>query len=283
MNPSEQSKETLPFLKWAGGKRWLTSAHFGLFPELFGRYYEPFLGSGAVFFSLRPKEAMLADINPELIDCYAAVRDEWQKVQDLLAGHHKNHSKEYYYNVRKNKLLDPAEKAARLIYLNRTCWNALYRVNLKGEFNVPIGTKTNVVLGTDDFEGVSRLLKGATLAHLDFEKVIDQAQEGDLIFADPPYTVKHNFNGFVKYNEKMFHWDDQVRLSECLIRASGRGCLIFLTNANHPSIVELYENDFDLSPMKRSSRIAASSSNRGMYEELVIKNLFRRRSIVGDR
>jgi len=272
MNPKEQSKEALPFLKWAGGKRWLTSAHSSLFPRHFGQYFEPFVGSGAVFFSLRPKVATLADINPELIDCYITVREKWKKLQDLLTDHHKKHSKEHYYKVRQIKPVDPTEKAARFIYLNRTCWNALYRVNLKGEFNVPIGTKTNVVIGTDDFEGVSKLLQGVTLTHLDFENVIDQAQKGDLIFADPPYTVKHNFNGFVKYNEKIFHWDDQVRLSKCLIRASERGCLVFLTNANHPSIIELYENDFDLTPLKRSSVIAASSSKRGMYEELVIRN-----------
>jgi len=192
--------------------------------------------------------------------------------KNLGRSHHNKHSKEYYYKVRQIKPADPAEKAARFIYLNRTCWNALYRVNLKGEFNVPIGTKTNVVLGSDDFEGVSRLLQDVTITHLDFEEVIDRAEEGDLIFADPPYTVKHNFNGFVKYNEKMFHWDDQVRLSKCLIRASDRGCLVLLTNANYPSIIELYENDFYLTPLKRSSVIAASSSNRGMYEELVIRN-----------
>lgn len=225
-----------------------------------------------MFFSLRPKEATLADINLELIHCYQAVRDSWETVQDLLYLHHKNHSKEHYYKIRQIKPTDLAEKAARFIYLNRTCWNALYRVNQKGEFNVPIGTKTNVILTTDDFEGISKLLQGATISHIDFETVIDQAQKGDLIFADPPYTVKHNFNGFVKYNEKMFHWDDQVRLSKCLIKASKRGCLVLLTNANHPSIIELYENDFDLTPLKRNSVIAASSSRRGMYEELIIKN-----------
>lgn len=272
MNPVEHSKDTQPFLKWAGGKRWLTSGHSSLFPENYVHYYEPFLGSAAAFFSLRPKKATLADINQELIDCYIAVRDQWQKVHELLSKHHENHSKEHYYKVRQNKPVGLVEKAARFIYLNRTCWNALYRVNQKGEFNVPIGTKTNVLLETDDFEGVSRLLQGVALVPLDFEDVIDQAREGDLIFADPPYTVKHNFNGFVKYNENMFHWDDQLRLNKCLIRASGRGCLVFLTNASHPSIVELYKNDFDLMPLKRNSVIAASSNNRGIYEELVIKN-----------
>jgi DNA adenine methylase len=261
-----------PFLKWAGGKRWLTSAHSDIFPTSFLRYIEPFLGSGAVFFSLHPQEATLADINTDLIDCYTAVRDNWITVQELLTEHHNKHTKEYYYKIRQVKPTGSAARAARFIYLNRTCWNALYRVNLKGEFNVPIGTKSNVVLDTDNFEEVSRLLQRATIARLDFEKVIDGAGKDDLIFADPPYTVKHNFNGFVKYNEKMFHWDDQVRLSKCLIRASKRGCKIVLTNANHPSIKELYENDFSLTAVTRSSVIAASSSRRGVYEELIIRN-----------
>ena len=264
--------KAIPFLKWAGGKRWLTYGYPELFPDKYERYYEPFLGSGAAFFSLRPKNATLADINRELIDCYVAVRDEWSKVQNHLANHHKAHSKEHYYKIRQLMPADLAEKAARFIYLNRTCWNALYRVNLQGVFNVPMGTKANVVLDTDNFEQVSKLLKGVTITNLDFEEIVNQAQKGDLIFADPPYTVKHNFNGFVKYNEKIFHWDDQVRLSECLIKASDRGCLVFLTNANHPSIISLYENDFHLTPLKRRSVIAASSNNRGMYDELVIQN-----------
>lgn len=261
-----------PFLKWAGGKRWLTATHAKIFPNDFSEYFEPFLGSGAVFFSLAPKKATLADINSELIDCYTAVRDDWRNVQKYLAKHHEKHSKEHYYQVRQTKPFELAEKAARFIYLNRTCWNALYRVNLKGEFNVPIGTKNNVILSSDNFEQVSKLLKQTTISHLDFEKVIDKAKANDLIFADPPYTIKHNFNGFVKYNEKMFHWDDQVRLSEALKRASSRGCKIVLTNANHPSIVDLYKSDFDLYPVRRSSVIAASSSRRGIYEELIIRN-----------
>ena len=110
------------------------------------------------------------------------------------------------------------------------------------------------------------------IENLDFEDVIDQASDGDLIFADPPYTVKHNFNGFVKYNEKMFHWNDQVRLSASLIKASKRGCKIVLTNANHSSIVELYKNHFNLLPVERNSVIAACSSRRGVYAELIIRN-----------
>ncbi|MBI5891457.1 MAG: Dam family site-specific DNA-(adenine-N6)-methyltransferase [Nitrosomonadales bacterium] len=261
-----------PFLKWAGGKRWLTTTYPDLLPENYKRYYEVFLGSGAVFFSMRPQMATLSDLNEELIECYSVLRDDWQNVVERLHHHQLHHSKDYYYEVRNSKPRTLANKAARFVYLNRTCWNGLYRVNLSGEFNVPVGTKTNVLLDSDNFEVLSALLKKTRLLAADFEEVIDKAKSGDFIFADPPYTVRHNLNGFVKYNEKIFHWDDQIRLRDCLVRASNRGCLVLLTNANHPSVVELYENDFELISLSRSSVIAADSKNRGMYEELVAKN-----------
>ncbi len=261
-----------PFLKWAGGKRWLASAYAELLPTSYKRYYEVFLGGGAVFFSMRPQHATLSDLNEELIECYSVLRDEWENVVERLHHHQNHHSKNYYYEVRSSKPKLLANRAARFIYLNRTCWNGLYRVNLKGEFNVPVGTKTNVLLEADNFKELSALLKKTELLAADFEEVIDRARSGDFIFADPPYTVRHNFNGFVKYNEKIFHWEDQVRLRDCLVRASKRGCLVLLTNANHPSVIELYENDFELISLSRSSVIAADSKNRGMYEELVVKN-----------
>lgn len=268
----DQTNSPPPFLKWAGGKRWLASTHSELFPAEHKRYYEVFLGSGAVFFSMRPQKATLSDINEELIECYSALRDEWQNVVERLHYHHLHHSDHYYYKVRESKPRLLANCAARFIYLNRTCWNGLYRVNLKGEFNVPVGSKTNVLLGTENFEGLSALLNKTELLVADFEDVIGKARSGDFIFADPPYTVKHNFNGFVKYNEKIFRWEDQLRLRDSLVRAKNRGCLILLTNANHPSIVGLYENDFELISLSRNSAIAADSKNRGMYEELIIKN-----------
>lgn len=267
-----RTEGAIPFLKWAGGKRWLASAHSELLPSKYKRYYEVFLGSGAVFFSMRPRQATLSDINEELIECYSVLRDEWQNVIERLHYHHLNHSDDHYYKVRDSKPRLLTNRAARFIYLNRTCWNGLYRVNLKGEFNVPVGSKTNVLLGTENFEELSALLNKTELLAADFEDVIDKARSGDFIFSDPPYTVKHNFNGFVKYNEKIFRWEDQIRLRDSLVRAKNRGCLILLTNANHPSVTELYENDFELISLSRSSVIAANSKNRGMYEELVVKN-----------
>jgi len=275
LSSAEQNKTVSPFLKWAGGKRWLVNSAKSLFPEKLNKYFEPFLGSAAVYFALKPQYAVLSDVNAELIECYAAIKNDWQAVERLVNVHHQQHSKEYYYQVRSIRPETPAARAARFIYLNRTCWNGLYRVNLKGQFNVPIGTKKNAVLDTDNFEGVSKLLKNVELVSQDFEEVIDQAKTGDFIFADPPYTVKHNFNGFVKYNETMFHWDDQVRLSESIKRASARGCLVMVTNANHPSVRELYEDCFTILPIERSSVIAASSANRGIYQEIIIRNYSR--------
>jgi len=261
-----------PFLKWAGGKRWLISRHAIIFPDNFNNYIEPFLGSGAVFFKLRPTSAILADINKDLIDTYSAIKEDWQKVIMRLQKHQKLFNKDYYYKIRKGKPTNIYDKAARLIFLNRTCWNGLYRVNLKGEFNVPIGTKTDIVREDDDFEIISKTLKNAHLYNSDFETIIDKSRENDLIFVDPPYTVRHDDNGFIKYNEKLFSWDDQIRLRDCLKRAKERGSKIIVANAAHGSVKNLYEADFNLVEMQRHSIIAASSAKRKKCKELIITN-----------
>ncbi len=271
MKHTSHNSYVKPFLKWAGGKRWLVAQHLSIFPSSYNRYIEPFLGSGAVFFNLCPKSSILSDINNDLIDTYRAIQIDWKKVFSTLKKHHKNHCKEYYYKVRSIKPKTIYDRAARFIYLNRTCWNGLYRVNLKGEFNVPIGTKTDVIMKTDDFAKVSELLKNVKLKNLDFEHVVNEAKAGDLLFIDPPYTVRHYHNGFIKYNEKLFSWNDQERLSECLKRAKKRGASIVLTNASHSSIKKLYEDSFILETVKRSSIIAANPSNRKQSKELVIK------------
>lgn len=259
-----------PFLKWAGGKRWFVGKYQNLFPARFNRYIEPFLGSGAVFFGLRPEKAFLSDINNDLIDTYRAIKDDWLRVFASLRIHHNNHSKEYYYKVRSSTPKALHTRAARFIYLNRTCWNGLYRVNLKGNFNVPIGTKTAVLLDTDNFPAVSQLLNNAELICSDFATVIDRSQKNDLLFVDPPYTVMHSDNGFIKYNEVLFRWEDQVRLSECLIAAKLRGVKIVLTNAHHAAIIHLYKRHFNLLPVARHSTLAAQSSKRKKCKELLI-------------
>jgi DNA adenine methylase len=265
------SNKLTPFLKWAGGKRWLVQKYHYLFPKEFNTYIEPFLGSGVVFFSLLPEKAILNDRNKELIDAYKGIKTSWKKVYDNLIVHHRNHNKEYYYNIRSTNFTLLEDRAAKLIYLNRTCFNGIYRVNLKGEFNVPIGSKTKVLLETDNFKEISKALKKVKLLNSDFEKVVERAKENDFVFVDPPYTVRHNENGFIKYNEVLFTWEDQVRLSESLNRAKIRGVKILLTNASHKSIRELYEPlGFNLETVSRYSSISASSKNRSTFEELII-------------
>ncbi len=260
-----------PFLKWAGGKRWLVSMHPHLFAGIeFERYFEPFLGSGAVYFHMAPGRAFLSDINRELIETYIAVRDTPEMVKSLLIQHHEHHSKEHYYAVRRSINGSLAEKAARFIYLNRTCWNGLYRVNLQGQFNVPIGTKTRVILETDDFSRLSILLKKAVIVRQNFEISLDQCGRNDFVFIDPPYTVCHNNNGFLKYNEKIFSWDDQVRLRNAVTAASGRGAKIIVLNAYQDSVIDLYKDFPRMFKMNRPSVLAADPRRRKQVDELMV-------------
>jgi DNA adenine methylase len=259
-----------PPLKWAGGKRWLVQRNSNIFPNIYGKYYEPFAGSAAVFFHLAPNRAVLSDLNQDLIDTYRALRDYSDEVNRLLAKHQQKHSHDHYYTTRATKPRSITAKAARFIYLNRTCFNGLYRVNQKGDFNVPKGTKNSVILDTDNFEEVANRLSNAVLLYSDFESIIDLAHEGDLIFADPPYTVMHTSNGFLKYNEILFSWKDQLRLAASLDRARQRNAIIVATNADHPSVASLYKEHFVVNQLLRNSLISSKSTYRGKVGELLI-------------
>lgn len=259
-----------PFLKWAGGKRWFVKNYSDLLPKKFNHYIEPFLGSGAVFFYLCPQNAFIGDSNPELIETYQAIKENWGLVFKKLKTHHANHTKDYFYKMRQRNPASISSKAARFIYLNRTCWNGLYRVNKKGFFNVPIGTRSSVVRTDDCFEKISKKLQNARLYTCDFEKLIDMAGEGDFIFVDPPYTVRHNNNSFIKYNEKLFSWQDQRRLSHALNRARIRGSSIVCTNAYNESIMKLYQDGFSKLPVSRNSSISSKKETRKRFNELVI-------------
>jgi DNA adenine methylase len=267
-DPAVESR--LPFLKWAGGKRWFVNRYLDTVPVQFDRYIEPFLGSGALFFALKPRRAILSDVNAELIATFGAIRANWKGVVALLREYQGLHSNKFYYRARSSQPKSAHARAAKFIYLNRTCWNGLYRVNKRGQFNVPIGTRQNVVLSTDDFCEVSTALKRASLVTSDFEPIIRQARRGDLIFADPPYVTAHSQNGFLKYNEKLFCWNDQVRLRDSLREARERGVQVLATNADCPLIRGLYEGDFTTRVVTRSSAIASSATRRGVRAELVI-------------
>lgn len=259
-----------PPLKWAGGKRWLVQSNPHIFPHVYRKYFEPFAGSAAVFFHLAPKRAVLSDLNADLIQTYVALRDCGDDVAKLLATHQKKHSIEHYYATRASKPKTVAAKAARFVYLNRTCFNGLYRVNRKGEFNVPKGSKDSVLFDTDNFEEISARLCNAALLNSDFESVIDSAESGDLIFADPPYTVTHASNGFLKYNEVLFSWKDQIRLAESLRRAIKRRVMVVSTNADHSSVRSLYDGSFKIQLLERNSLISGKSACRGTVGELLI-------------
>ena len=262
----------IPILKWPGGKRWFISRHADLLPTTFGRYFEPFLGGGSIFFHLQPKQAVLADCNSELIAVYMAVAWRRKRLEALLREHHEKHGKRHYYRVRNNVPVDPVERAARTLYLNRTCFNGMYRVNLAGQFNVPKGTKKAVVLDTDDFAAAAKLLRRAELRVSDFGPVINEAMAGDLVFADPPYIVGHIDNGFVKYNDKLFKWEDQVRLAESLSKARDRGVKVVATNAAHSAVEKLYEQrGFTLSQVERYSSISGTADSRKQFRELIIR------------
>lgn len=269
-DPKKGEISLIPPLKWAGGKRWFANNHLDLLPEKFNRYIEPFLGSGALFFSIQPKEAILSDVNKELINLYNVLCKNPDLLAKKMREHQRKHSTEYYYEIRKYRPKNEIYQAARTLYLNRTCWNGLYRVNLNGDFNVPKGTKDKVVLETDNFEGLAEILNKAYIKCQDFEPTLDEAEKGDFAFIDPPYTVAHNNNGFIKYNQNLFSWDDQLRLRDAVIRAATRGVKVLVTNAAHPSVMDLYQG-FEQFIINRAGVIAGNASARGRYEELVAR------------
>ncbi|HMO83511.1 MAG TPA: Dam family site-specific DNA-(adenine-N6)-methyltransferase [Lacipirellulaceae bacterium] len=261
----------IPFLKWPGGKRWLVLRHADILPTNYGTYFEPFLGAGSVFFHLQPKRAVLGDINGDLIEVFRSVAWRRKQLEQLLLNHHVRHGKRYYYQVRKAVPSNAVERAARLLYLNRTCFNGMYRVNRRGEFNVPKGVKTAVLLDTDDFAAAATLLRRAQLRTMDFENLIDEADRGDFVFADPPYVVGHNNNGFIKYNEQLFGWKDQIRLANALKRARKRGVIIVATNAAHKDIASLFDTrGFGIRRVQRFSSISGAAFGRCQFQELLI-------------
>jgi DNA adenine methylase len=260
-----------PFLKWAGGKRWLFKRYRHLFPEAIDRLVDPFVGGGSSFFYLKPKQAILSDLNGDLVDLYVTVRDRPRSLTRRLVRYHHAHSKEFYYSVRETKPEDRVRRAAWLLYLNRTCWNGLFRVNLQGKFNVPIGTKTKIFSSLDELDAASQLLRNAKLRASDFEVTIDSAQKGDLVFADPPYFEKNANVRFLKYTSNIFSWPDQLRLRDALLRAARRGAICFVTNANHRSLLQLYADCGVIHQITRHSVVSGPAHGRRLDREILVE------------
>jgi len=256
-----------PLLKWPGGKRNLLNSILPLVPASFKRYYEPFLGGGALFFALEPQEAFLSDKNAELIHVYVQIRDNPDLV--IRALRKLKNSKGNYYSIRSSNPRGDASRAARFIYLITLAFNGIYRVNLNGEFNVPYGYKK--YLDPCDAERIRRasaLLSKSVIHDQDFEEALAGADKGDLVYLDPPYTVAHGNNGFVKYNAKIFSWDDQLRLARVANNLAAKGCTVIVSNADHASIRKLYR-DFAATILERNSTIAASSDFRSRVTECI--------------
>ena len=273
MNSPAPQIKPVPFLKWAGGKRWLVTNHPDLFPFSPDHLIEPFCGSSAVFFAISPKTATLSDSNSRLIECYQIIQNDADRFERYFKHFCRSHSRDFYYDIRLAELYDPAERAAQFVYLNRVCFNGIYRENLLGQFNVPMGTKPRASLTTDNFSAVSDVLKSATLLHCDFEVSINRAQFGDFLYVDPPYVTKHNFNGFAKYNQRIFSWSDQERLARAVVRAHRRGASIVVSNANHEDLRGLYAPHFTLLSLNRTTVIASKPSHRGKTTEMVATNV----------
>jgi len=259
-----------PFLKWAGGKRWLVRQRRELFPAEVGRYVEPFVGGGAVFFQLLPQSAVLSDTNAELINAYRCVRTHHRHIDSELRRLHRSHSATQYYQVRNHVPSDAVGRAIRMIYLNRTCFNGLYRVNRAGTFNVPIGAKTQVEFAVGYLAEVAEALQRVRFRVGDFEAVIDDTGTGDFVFLDPPYTVMHNTNNFIKYNAALFSWEDQVRLAAAAKRAIRRGALVMVANADHECVRLLYAHVGRQHRVERASVLASYPDHRRRTTELVV-------------
>ena len=267
------NKEPLSsFLKWPGGKRWLLKKLPEIFSIQFNNYYEPFLGSGAVFFHLCPKESVLSDVNEELINLFVQMRDYPQELAKQLEAHQKKHSKTYYYEIRDKNYVSYMERAGRFLYLNRTCFNGMYRENKNGKFNVPVGTKDNCIYDIDKFEHYSNALKNAELMTCDFRDTIKKAGSGDLLFVDPPYTIgQAQQNSFIKYNSKLFSWNDQKDLCNEIVAARNRGVIIISTNAYFDELLEMYKKEgFYVQPIEKKSTISGVIDKRRKTTELLI-------------
>jgi DNA adenine methylase len=261
---------TSPLIKWPGGKRKLLKHILNLLPISFGAYYEPFLGGGALFFALQPRTSCLSDNNNDLINYYIQVRDNVKEVISQL-NNFKN-TKEDYYKIRSEIPQNNITRAARLIYLTTLSFNGIYRTNLKGEFNVPYGHKTHLLpCETLKLRIASSALSLTQLCCQDFEESVTNARKGDLIYFDPPYTVAHDNNGFLKYNEIIFSWNDQIRLANIANKLARRGCKVIVSNADHISIRPLYDN-FKLKIVERPSVIAASNKFRRQIRECLFYN-----------
>lgn len=272
-----------PFLKWAGGKRQLLPVLRRHVPHRYGRYFEPFLGAGALFFDLQPQEAVVNDANGELINCYRLIQSAPEALLADLRRH--RNASEYFYSLRnldrrpEFASLTPLQRASRLIFLNKTCYNGLFRVNRRGHFNAPFGAYKNPRLADEELiREVSRYLntERITLLNTDFASALEQAGEGDFAYLDPPYDPVSPTSSFTGYHHGCFNRAEQIRLKETCDDLTRRGCRLLLSNSDTPFIRELYGDArvYEIVEVPANRSINSRGDRRGRMSELLISNKY---------
>jgi DNA adenine methylase len=274
--PHGPAVEPGPFIKWAGGKSRLLAQYDAHFPDEFGAYHEPFVGGGAVFFYLRPAVATLSDINTTLIETWQAIRDDADAVIDRLEEHRARHDAQHYDRCRRRfnapRSGSYVERAALFIYLNKTCFNGLYRENRRGEFNVPMGRYDNPALyDRANLLAAAQALQSVELRNEPFDGVLDRAQRGDLVYFDPPYLPMSRTASFTTYAAGGFDIDLQLRLARTFDELARRGCYVMLSNSDVPAAHELYRG-WRIETISAPRSINARSDRRGPVSEVLVKN-----------
>jgi DNA adenine methylase len=272
-----------PFVKWAGGKRQLIPTLNENLPKSFGTYFEPFLGGGALLFHMlterNGQKCSISDLNSDLVLAYTTIRDRVDNLITSLKNHEKNYQKDsqsYYYSVRENNPRSQIEKTSRLLFLNRTCFNGLYRVNSKGKFNVPLGKYTNPnIVNEENLRSVSNILQASrvSIECRDFEAVLRTAKKGDLVYFDPPYQPVSETAKFTSYTSKNFSYDDLNRLVDLCINLDEKGCKVLLSNSDSKEVSDLFsKKPWNVSRIQANRSINSNSKKRTGHFELLIKN-----------
>lgn len=269
-------QETNPIVKWVGGKRQLMFELLKNMPKSYDRYFEPFIGGGALFFEIQPQNAYISDMNKELINLYSVVRDNVYELIEDLSKHEV--SKEYFLEIRnldrteKYAKLSNVEKASRFIYLNRTCFNGLYRVNSKGEFNVPFGNYKNPrIIDENNLLNCSELLKKTEIVYADFSEILTKVQKGDFVYFDPPYVPLSETSSFTSYTKDGFDIDMQFKLRDVCDELDSLGVKFMLSNSDTKLVNELYEN-YEIKKVFASRQINANADGRGKITEVIVRN-----------
>lgn len=271
-----------PFVKWVGGKRQLLKQfkEMGLYPPddfdpIKSTFYEPFVGGGAVFFDLLPKNAVLSDMNKELVTTYNIIKNDVESLIKSLKKH--KHSKDYFLKIRaKNpEKISDLEVASRFIYLNRTAFNGMYRVNSKGEFNVPFGKYENpMICDEENLRKVSKVLQNVEIKHQDYKAVLKKAKKGDFVYFNPPYYPVSKTASFTSYTKYVFLDKEQIELRDTFVELHKRGCFVMLSNSDAPFINEIYSGikGVKISKVDAGRAINSKASGRGKIKEVLVVN-----------